>query len=190
LTSAPPTDVVDAVRRRKADGVVLSAALGSEAAQLLQALRAATADLPILTRADLASVSELVEVVGRPAAGLYVSSPAPASQSLSRSGRRWLQQFALSRPAAGVPSSAVPAAAATQVALQAIGKSNGTRSGVFSALVGSSVAGGFIPGLTFTAANELAHAPVTVWRVVGASDPDPSVPTDFQGAVFVATITR
>ena len=168
----------------------MSAALGNEARQLLESLSTEASDLPILTRADLSSVSDLLQVVGSSAAGLYVSSPTPAPQDLSRSGRRWLQRFAASQPGVAVPSSALAAATASQVALQAIGKSNGTRSAVFAALLRSSIAGGFMPDLTFTAANELARTrPRPIWRIVGLSDLDPSVPADFQGAVFVGSTT-
>jgi ABC-type branched-subunit amino acid transport system substrate-binding protein/tRNA A-37 threonylcarbamoyl transferase component Bud32 len=189
LTVAGPEQVVRDVLRSGADGVFMSAPLGKETTQVLEALRARLdANVPVLIRGDLASVSDLQHLLGPSSIGLYVSSPNPAPADLTQTGRRWLQRFAWSHPGNGVPSTAISAATATQSVIQAIGRSNGTRSAVFSALLGSSVAAGITPTLKFTASNEPAAPRVAIWRITGPSDLDASVPTDFQGAQFVTSI--
>jgi tRNA A-37 threonylcarbamoyl transferase component Bud32 len=186
LTVAGPAAVARAVRRSGADGVVVSAPFGNETAELLIALRSVAPSLPILTRGDLTPVGDLVRLPR--STGIFVSSVTPAPQNLSRAGRRWLQQFALSQPAASVPTSALAAAAATKAALAAIGRSNGTRSAVFTQLYNASVPTGYLPGFAFNDRNELAHPTVPIWRIVGSSSADPSIPADFLGATYVTTM--
>jgi tRNA A-37 threonylcarbamoyl transferase component Bud32 len=186
---AGPDAIARAVQMSRADGVLISAPLDLDSGRLIGAVRARLDPaVPFLTRADLMPVDGLRAIFGEAAVGMYVSSLSPAPRALSSNGRRWLRRFALSQPGAAVPTSAPVAAQATQAVMQAITRSDGTRSSVLSSLAAGPVADSILSDFSFTPQGEAEGTSIAVWRVLPPASFAPNLPTDFQGTELYATI--
>ena len=87
------------------------------------------------------------------------------------------------------PSTAVYAAQATEILLDAIARSDGTRSSVTRELRRTSVEDGILGNIRFDQNGDPVEAPVTIFRVVGKRGRNSSSPPEFRGAVVDRTIT-
>jgi hypothetical protein len=98
--------------------------------------------VPILGNEGLTPVNVLFERAGAAARGVYVSLNGLTVDRLSPAGRRFVRTFAVAQPGAEIQPSAVYAAQATEVLLDAIARSDGTRASVIHKLFETNVKGG------------------------------------------------
>jgi YVTN family beta-propeller protein len=130
----------------------------------------------------------LFDRFGPAARGVYmtISTPPPAER-LSPAGQRFLRNFAATRPGGQIPKYALYAAAATDVLLDAIARSDGTRESVAQAL--STVRGVDTPlgPITLDLNGELTRNPVAIVRADHGGEPID--PQGTEGGVVVDVIT-
>jgi ABC-type branched-subunit amino acid transport system substrate-binding protein len=99
------------------------------------------------------------------AKGLYLSSPAIPHARLGPRGQRFVRDFGATRPGVPVVSSAVYAAAATEVLLDAIARSDGTRASVANRLLATRLEDGILGSLRFDANGDVSSPLITILRI-------------------------
>jgi branched-chain amino acid transport system substrate-binding protein len=147
-----------------ADAVFVGGLLDSNAAAVIRAVRAET-DADVLGPEGLTPLSLLVRTAGPGALGAFISLPGVITERLPAAGAAWARRFARTQPGAEIEPSAVYAAQAAEVALDAIARSDGTRASVLDALFATRVRGGLLGDFAFDAAGDISESPVTVLRV-------------------------
>jgi len=152
------------VTRSGADGVFLFGSLSGGGAALLDALRSEPGPhVPILA-SDGFSVADLLADVGQAAEGLRVSVGGIAPEALTGQRRRLLQQ--LEQALGEAPQQlSVYAAQATQILLDAIARSDGTRRSVIHELFASHVRNGILGDFDVTESGDTSTSQVTIYRV-------------------------
>jgi ABC-type branched-subunit amino acid transport system substrate-binding protein len=113
---------------------------------------------------------------------MYLSAPGRISERLGTQGRRFVREYAPTQPGAEIREFAVYAAAATDVLLDAIARSDGTRASVTRQLLATHLADSPIGPISFTPAGDLVHPVITIMRIRARSGVS-HVPT-FEGAAF------
>jgi DNA-binding SARP family transcriptional activator/ABC-type branched-subunit amino acid transport system substrate-binding protein/streptogramin lyase len=176
------------VRRARADGVFLAGVSGSSGGPLVRTLRARLgARIPLIAANPFGPVSYVFDTSHGAAKGMYISSPGLPSDRLGARGRQFLRAFNATQPGVPIRSEAVYAAAATEVLLDAIARSDGTRASVSRQLLATRLNDGIIGSVHFDANGDMIAPPVTIMRVVrrdGVSD----VPA-YEGAAINRIIT-
>lgn len=147
-----------------ADGVFLAGAfrIGST---LLVDLRAALGpDVPLLGSDGFQIVYKEIDNLGREIEGLYITSLGAPLASLAPTSRTYVAALAkrLGRPP---ESFTVQTAAAAEVMLDAIGRSDGTRASVSRALLRTKLAKGILGPVTFTATGDTKGRLVTISQI-------------------------
>jgi len=173
------------VARDRPDAVLVAALLDESAGVVIRALRQQLGPaVPLLGPDGLLSVSELFARSGTAARGVRISVPGLDAGHLGPAGRAFVRAFGATRQGP-VDQAAVYAAAAAELALDAIARSDGTRAGVLAALRRPS-ANGILGVLRIDAAGDVKPV-VTIVRasVPGGSDAIGST----QGAVWERTLS-
>jgi len=85
-------------------------------------------------------------------------------------GARFVARFQKTQKGAEIQPSAVYAAEATEVLLDAIGRSDGSRASVIEQLFRTKVRDGLLGSFAFDANGDTTEAPITVLRVARAGD--------------------
>jgi ABC-type branched-subunit amino acid transport system substrate-binding protein/DNA-binding beta-propeller fold protein YncE len=175
--------LADRVARSGAQGVFV-AGVGSEGgAEVLRALRARLGDRIKIMASDPFSIPALLEVAGPAARGLYVSvtDVPPAAPERSPEGRRFARDFGmLDAPVYGV----LPAAQATDLVLDAIARSDGTRESVLEELQGAEVRGGILGDFRLDRHGDITPAQIAILRVTGATRRRASAFQGYEGTVL------
>lgn len=149
--------------------------------RLLKALRAGFGPrVPIMAGFFLENVPEVLKRAGRAAHGLYAATQdlPRAAFSLTPAGRRFVRGVGTGAQFVGV----LEAAQATELVLDAIARSDGTRV-VLERLRASKVEDGILGTFRFDRNGDKTTASVPILRVVGATPPGTLLPSEFQGAV-------
>ena len=180
------------VRRSGADGVVLDGEINEDAGRVIKALRrhlGSNISLIVSGAAyDPLPVSKLEQYAGPAAAGIYLTTDTAPYSVLTKRGQAWVLQFAATQRT-GTASPHVPhAAQATEVLLDAIARSDGTRSGVTKGLRSVRVTDGILPDFAFTSVGDIDPANVTVLTVDNGRSAAGSLQPDFVGASVYDTI--
>ena len=179
------------IARTRAEAVFIAGFQDPHGAALVRDLRAQLGrDVALMAPDYFAPVPDLLSSAGPAAHGMYVSVFGVANQELPRRGRRLLRELeaAFGRKAIS-PSTAVYAAQATELLLDAIARSDGTRSSVTRELRRTSVEDGILGTIRFDQNGDLVEAPVTIFRVVGKRRGNSSSLPEFRGAVVDRVIT-
>jgi ABC-type branched-subunit amino acid transport system substrate-binding protein len=132
----------------------------------------------LLATDGFTSVPQLVKQAGTAARGVYITTNGLIPGHLPPEGARFVERFARTQaPAATVrarrrarqrvEATAVYAAQAATVLLDAIARSNGTRGSVIDELFRTGVADGLLGAFRFDARGDADPGPVTVLRVRG-----------------------
>jgi branched-chain amino acid transport system substrate-binding protein len=117
------------------------------------------------------SVADLIEAAG-PARGMYLSVYGVPNGKLPPAGKRFLEEFEATRAGEPSPSySAAYAAQAAEILLDAIARSDGTRSSVTEELRRTTVEDGILGDIRFDENGDLVEGPFTIFRVVGKGHP-------------------
>jgi branched-chain amino acid transport system substrate-binding protein len=159
--------IAERVARSGATAVFVGGLLDSNAARVVRDLRARLGpSVDLLGPDGLTPLPLLVEQAGRAAVGVYVSVAGVLTESLPPAGARFVERFGRTQAGAGVEPSAVYAAQATEVLLDAIGRSDGTRRSVVAELFRTRVRGGLLGSFGFDRNGDITESPVTIVRVL------------------------
>lgn len=143
----------------------LSGLLDANGGQLIKDLRERLpAATPLLANSGFLPISQLFATAGRSARGVYVSLSGLPIERLPREGRHFVAQFGATQPAGGVDQASVYAAQATEILLDAIAASDGTRASVVSALRRHRIRRGILGSFAFDANGDVTRAPITIVR--------------------------
>jgi branched-chain amino acid transport system substrate-binding protein len=159
--------LADKIARSGADGILIGGSPYLDGAVLLKALRARLGPhVTIMAGDGFEDIPDVLQVAGSAARGLYVATselPADALH-LTPEGKRFTSEFGTAADA----SYALNAAQATEVVLQAIARSDGTRASV----------------LRVDRYGDITPARIAILRITGSSPPDLGLPSHFKGAVI------
>ncbi|HEY2939052.1 MAG TPA: ABC transporter substrate-binding protein [Gaiellaceae bacterium] len=155
------------VRRTGADGVFLGGSVDiSNGPALVKDLRAALGQrVHILLPDGFSPISAFAQLAGPAAEGITVSLPAPAPDRVRGAGRRFVADFrkAIGRP---VETYSVTAAQATEVLLDSIARSDGTRASVTRQLFKTKIKNGILGSFSFDRKGDTTAGAMTIYRVV------------------------
>jgi ABC-type branched-subunit amino acid transport system substrate-binding protein len=165
------------IARTGAQAVFIGGILDTNGAQVVQDLRAVL-DADLLATDLLTPVPQLVDQAGAAARGVYITATGLIPDRLPPEGERFVERFARSQASAWrrsgrrrrrmpVEKTAVYAAQAATVLLDAIARSDGTRSSVIDELFRTRVTNGLLGSFRFDTRGDIDPSPVTVLRVRG-----------------------
>ena len=159
-------EVAGRIARSRAEAVFLGGLLDTNAARVIQDLRIRLgASVDLLGADGLTPLPLLVERAGRAALGMYVSLAGVVTDRLSPAGVRFVRRFGKVQAGVDVQPSAVYAAQAAEVLLDAIARSDGTRGSVLEELFATEVRNGLLGSFAFDANGDTTESPVTIMRV-------------------------
>jgi branched-chain amino acid transport system substrate-binding protein len=149
----------------RADGVMLAANLPPGTRALLRDLRASLGPHATLIGSDGFS-GDVFAVAGRAALGMYNSYASAANDELPAAGKQFLKDL---KARTGKPSEFYTASAAqsAEILLDAIARSDGTRSSVTKELFNTKVESDILGNIRFDRNGDPIEAPVTIYRIVG-----------------------
>jgi DNA-binding SARP family transcriptional activator/ABC-type branched-subunit amino acid transport system substrate-binding protein/DNA-binding beta-propeller fold protein YncE len=147
----------------RADGVVLAAFLLPSTPALLRDLRAGLG--PGVTLIGGEDFQPSFTQAGPAALGVYFAYPGAAVSLLPPAGKRFLQDL---KARTGKPGQFYTAYAAqsAEILLDAIARSDGTRSSVTKELFKTRVENGILGDIRFDKNGDPVEAPITIWRIV------------------------
>ena len=157
-------ELADRVAASGATAVFVGGLLDTNAARVIRDLRASLPDAVDLLAPSL-PLSLLVQRAGRRAFGTYVSIPGTFTDRLPAAGARFVKRFGRTQAGVPVEPSAVYAAQATEVLLDAIARSDGTRASVIEELFRTQVTDGLLGSFSFDRNGDISESPVTILQV-------------------------
>ena len=163
----PLADQVAArVARSGADSVYLCGLIDTEAALILVALRQALpAATPVIGCSGLLPASLLFRQAGEAARGVYVALQGLVPERLDKVGREFVHDFGATQAGAPVTMFSVYAAQAAEVLLDAIARSDGTRSSVARELLPTRIRKGLLGSFQIDRRGDPVPTPVTILRL-------------------------
>ena len=129
---------------------------------LIADLRAELPDVPIITP-DSFAAEDMARELGPIGNGLITTVPGVPLTELTPAGQRFLREFG-TETVFPTPPGTPEAAQATEVLLDAIARSDGTRASVVEELFATKVANGILGSFTFDRFGDIDPAPVGVYR--------------------------
>jgi branched-chain amino acid transport system substrate-binding protein len=162
-------------RRIAASGaaaVYVGGLIDTNAGGVIRDLRARISDdVDLLGPSGLAPVALLVDKSGGTARGMYLSMSGVVQERLPPAAARWATRFGATQRGVPIEPSAVYAAQATEVLLDAIARSDGTRRSVVEELFRTRVVDGLLGSFDFDANGDVSESPMTIVRIRrGGSD--------------------
>jgi branched-chain amino acid transport system substrate-binding protein len=177
--------LADRVARSGAHGVLLAGLLILNGAEVVKALRARLGPNFVIMAGDaFIPARELLKEAGRDALGMYVSSTFAPTDRLTPAGRRFVHDFAPTQPVGSIPPYVLEGAQATEVLLQAIARSDGTRASVLQQLRRIDVRDGILGSFRFDANGDKTPATIAIYRFTGKTPPGSNLPSELEGAVL------
>ena len=155
------------IRRARSDAVVLTGCICSNGGHLLVALgRTLGTHTPLLASDNFTFAGNMAGPnAPRAAFGLYISSAGTEPVALSARARAFLHRAFPGRPLADIYPAVATAAAATQALVEAIGRSDGSRTSIVDELTHGRASGTILGNLTFDANGDSASEPVSIYRI-------------------------
>jgi ABC-type branched-subunit amino acid transport system substrate-binding protein/DNA-binding beta-propeller fold protein YncE len=178
------------VARSGAQGVFIAGVTRFGGAEgVVKALRARLGPRAVMMGIEqLGPVPDLLELAGSAAHGLYLSATdvPPAAREGSPAGRRFARDYGtLDDPVFGV----LPGAQATEMVLDAIARSDGTRASVLEHLRTTEVKDGVLGDFRIDRYGDITPAQIPIYRVPARTPPGARVFESFQGSVVDRVIT-
>ncbi len=176
--------LADAIKRSGADGVLIAGIVDNHGGKLLQDLRAALGTrIAILAPDGFSPVKSVVDDAGQSAERLYVSIPGPPADRLTGRGAAFVNAFGATVGGPDkVAAEAVYAAQATEVLLDAIEASDGSRASVAEKLLATNVTDGLMGAFAIDANGDTTRGAVSIVQVQNGSQttvtvvtPDPNI---------------
>jgi branched-chain amino acid transport system substrate-binding protein len=159
--------LADSVAKEHPDAVFLAGVTEGNAKRLVEDLRAALGPEVALIGPDSFSGDEILAQFGTTGEGLWVTSPGIPPEKLPPAGRRFLDEF---RTAFPYPLYAAEAAQATEVLLDAIARSDGTRASAVEEIFRTKVTNGILGSFSFDSYGDIEPAPVGILRHEGGEE--------------------
>lgn len=183
-------DLAERISRSRAAGVMLGGYSSFGIRTLIAQLRSSVGpSVTILSTDGFMTIPGLRKLAGQEAQGLYLSYAGEPNQSLPAAGQRFMKKFAATQPGGVVLSyGAVYAAEATEVLLEAIAHSDGTRASVTRALLRTRDENGLFGSFHFNKNGDIVPAPITIFRVTGAERRSSTLIEDFNGSRVVRVV--
>jgi branched-chain amino acid transport system substrate-binding protein len=154
------------IARARADGVFLGGLVGSNGGPLARALRDRLGPrFPLIAPDAFGPVFFLYDESGGAAKETYISVPLVPNERLGPRGRRFVRDFGATQPGVPVGPYAVTAAAATEVLLAAIARSDGSRASVSRALLSTRLTDSVLGPLRFDRNGDLVGPAITILQV-------------------------
>jgi branched-chain amino acid transport system substrate-binding protein len=177
------------IAQTRADAVFIGGFLYPNGGALVRDLRDRLGpDVALVAPDYFFPVPDLIEAAGPAARGMYLSVYGVPNGELPPPGKRFLEEFEATRAGEPSPSySAAYAAQAAEILLDAIARSDGTRSSVTEELRRTTVEDGILGDIRFDEYGDLVAGPVTIFRVVGKGRP--GLVPGYEGAVVDRVIT-
>jgi DNA-binding SARP family transcriptional activator/ABC-type branched-subunit amino acid transport system substrate-binding protein/DNA-binding beta-propeller fold protein YncE len=154
------------IKRSAADAVFLGGGSGANGERLIKDLRASLGPQVQFMAPDGFAVPGLADAVGLAGKGMTVSVAGVPPKPLEGPGARLVSRFGDALGQAP-EQYAVYAAQATQLLLDAISRSNGTRPSVIKELFASRVVNGILGDFAITASGDTTANTVTIYRIEG-----------------------
>jgi branched-chain amino acid transport system substrate-binding protein len=148
-----------------AQAVFVGGLLDTNAAAVVRALHERRPSLDLLGPDGLTPLSLLKRRAGGHADGVFVSVSGLLSEELPAPATAFVRRFGRTQPGAEIEPSAIYAAQAAEVVLDAIARSDGTRASVLDALFRTEVRNGLLGSFGFDANGDITEGPVTILRV-------------------------
>jgi branched-chain amino acid transport system substrate-binding protein len=167
----PPTRERALVRRvvaSRADAVYLGVGGSADNAQLVRRLHAALGARARLIAPDSYFAAVVPRVIGPAADGTVVSAPGVPIAQLPSSGRQLAARLGPAAPQT-LQSYAVYAAEATEVMLDAVARSDGTRQSVTKRLLQTKLQNGPLGGVSFDANGDVSSTAVSMYEIRGGA---------------------
>jgi ABC-type branched-subunit amino acid transport system substrate-binding protein/DNA-binding beta-propeller fold protein YncE len=180
--------LAEQVANSGAEGVVIGGTPFFGSDRLLKALRARLSRRTIIMAGDdFGKIPDLLQLAGRAARGLYVATSdlPPDAVDLSAAGQRFTRDLGETAH----EEFALHAAQATEVVLQAIARSDGTRASVVRELRATRVKDGILGDFRFDRYGDITPAKITILRVTGRTPPSLRLPSFLEGAVVDRVVT-
>lgn len=160
---ASPEGLAGEIARSRADGVFLAGGLYADGGSIIRALRARLGPRFVIMAPEFLPIASLFDDVGPAARGVYVSLAGPASERLTSEGRRFMRQFGGTQ-SDRVDRTAAYAGQATEVLLDAIARSDGTRESVVRELHALRVTDGILGDFAFGPTGDTTANRITILR--------------------------
>ena len=165
--------------------------VGPNEGALIRALRRRLGPrIEILTNWTATPVKPLFHYAGSAAHGVIIATSAVPNGPLDPAGRQFITRFAATQHHAPVNPSAVYAAQATEVMLDAISHSNGTRQSVTRALLATCVQNGILGSFCFDTNGDPTTTPITILQVNQPGANGPELDTSGTDVIGVIHATR
>jgi DNA-binding SARP family transcriptional activator/ABC-type branched-subunit amino acid transport system substrate-binding protein/DNA-binding beta-propeller fold protein YncE len=159
------TELARRIKRSAADGVFLGGIITANGPRLLRDLRAVLGpDVPVIAPDGFSDFEALTEGAGPAAEGVVVSVPGVPAERLRGSGRRFVEDFEEAIGAEATPYS-ITAAQATEVLLDAIAASDGTRASVTRNVFRARVTNGILGDFEIDQNGDTTAGGVTMYRI-------------------------
>ncbi len=159
-------DLARRVRASGAQAVIVDGSVYFHVGAVVRDLRRVLGpDVPLVLTRNALPVAQLFDAVGPAARGVYVINGGLEPQLLGPDGRAFVRSFGASRPGGRVNEYDAYAAAATEVLLDAITRSDGTRASVGAALATTHLASSAIGPITLDRRGEPTIATASLMRV-------------------------
>jgi YVTN family beta-propeller protein len=154
------------IRAAHADGVIISGLSASSGPELVEALRAGPGRPLTLIGGDAFGPTDfLYKATHGAAKGMYSSLPGLPDQQLGASGERFLRRFQPTQIGRTVGAESAYAATATEVLLDAVARSDGTRASVVRALHTTDLADTPVGPMRFDRNGDALAPAVSIFRV-------------------------
>jgi DNA-binding SARP family transcriptional activator/ABC-type branched-subunit amino acid transport system substrate-binding protein/streptogramin lyase len=181
--------LVERVRASGVRAVYVNSSVDANVGPLLRELRAGLdPGVAVIGGLPLLPVSDLFAAAGSAARGVFITVPGRTIPGLGARGRRFVREFGATQRGGRVTRLDVYAAAAAEVLLDAIARSDGTRASVTRALGTTQLADSVVGRLALDARGEPIAHPISVVRArdgTGRSD----VVQGLDGTVPVGVLT-
>jgi branched-chain amino acid transport system substrate-binding protein len=174
--------LAERVARSGAQGVFI-AGLGSEGGgRVVMALRDRLGSrIKIMAADPFFPIADVLAFVGPAAHGLYFSATDVPPRAQPLAGRRFARDTGtLDAPVFGM----LPAGQTTELLLDAIARSDGTRASVLGELRGAKVEDGILGDFRIDRYGDITPARLAIFRITGATPPDAPVFPQYEGAVL------
>lgn len=158
--------LAERVARSGASAVFIGGLLDTNAARVVRDLRSRLgAKVDLLAPDGLTPLPLLVEQAGNASIGTFVSLAGIVPERLPAGGAEFVGRFRRTQAGADIEPAAVYAAQATEVLLDAIARSDGTRASIVEELFRTRVKSGLLGSFGFDRNGDITESPVTILRV-------------------------
>ena len=175
--------LMDRIAESGADGVLLAGDHFAGGDEIVKALRARFGKrMTIMASFLFGFVSEVLDRIGRDAYGMYVGTGDITRRALplTAAGR----EFAEALGGASNEPFTLESAQATEIVLDAIARSDGTRASVIEQIRATKVERGILGTFGFDENGDITSTPMPILRITGSTPPRAGLSPQFQGSVL------